>query len=298
MTTAAARVAGWWFAPAPLARLAVLRTLVYLYLPVDLFVRTGQVVAHTHGSPELYAPVTILRWLHQPAPQPWFAHALRVLIIVVSLVAATGRLRRLAGWTVAVAYADWTLLAMSYGKIGHDHLAILTAVLVLPTVAGASWRSTDRSASATWALRWVEITVVATYFLSAYAKVRFGGWHWVTGATFAWAVVRRGTGLADPLLQHPMVLLLAQWGLFLLEVATPVLLFVRQRWRTVGVVVLLGFHVTTWLMITINFLPQMVCLAVFLPLEALAAVAVRALAKIDPRRQGASVSGLSASGST
>jgi hypothetical protein len=250
-----------------LARVAVLRTLVYLYVPLDLYIRTAQVVPHAYGSQELWDPVKILRFFHQPPPQPWFAQTLRVVIIVSSLVAATGLLPRAAGWLVALAYGDWACLAMSYGKVDHDHLAILVAVVVLPTVRGASWRSTQSSEAAGWALRWIEISVVATYFLAAYAKVRIAGWHWVDGAIFTWAIVRRGTSLARPLLHHPLPLLLAQWGLFVLEVSTPALLFVRQRWRTLGVITLLLFHFTTWLMITINFAPLVVCLLAFLPLE-------------------------------
>ena len=270
MTAIAAAVRRWWFRPEPIARVAVLRTIIYLYVPLDLWVRTAQVIPHAYGSAELYQPVKVLRLIHQPSPSPWFAQSLRVVIIVAALTAAAGLLPRLAGWVVAVAYLDWTCLAMSYGKVDHDHLGIIAALLVLPTVRGVSWRSTERSESAGWALRWIEICVVATYFLAAYAKVRFGGWHWVNGATITWAVVRRGTAIADPLLHHPLVFLLAQWGLFILEVCTPVLLFVRQRWRTLGALALLGFHVMTWLTITINFAPLMACLTVFLPLERLA----------------------------
>ena len=270
--SAVAAVRTWWFRPEPLARVAVLRTLVYLYVPLDLYIRTAQVVPHSYGSDDLYDPIALLKAIHQPSPEPWFAQSLRVVIIVASLVAATGRLRRVAGWTVAFAYLDWACLAMSYGKVDHDHLAVLLAVFVLPTVAGASWRSTELSEAAGWAIRWVEVGVVATYFLSAIAKIRFGGWHWPMGATFAWAVIRRGTGLADSLLHHPLVLLLAHWGLILLETCTPVLLFVRnQRFRIIAVCALLAFHVTTWLTITINFAPLMVCLSVFLPLERFAA---------------------------
>ena len=36
----------WWFRPEPLARLALLRTLVYLYVPLDLYIRTASVVPH------------------------------------------------------------------------------------------------------------------------------------------------------------------------------------------------------------------------------------------------------------
>jgi len=272
-TSFAART--WWFRPEPVARVAVLRTLVYLYVPLDLFVRTATVVPHSYGSPDLYKPVDVLALLNQPAPVPWFAQTLRIVIITTSLLAAAGLWPRMLGVVVAIAYADWTCLAMSYGKVDHDHLAILVAVAVLPTIGDVSWRSPGRSEAAGWALRCIEIAVVATYFLAACAKIRFGGWHWADGAIFAWAIVRRGTDLARPMLHHPLILLLSQWGLLLLEASTPALLFVRQRWRTLGVVVLLSFHLMTWLMITIDFAPLVVCLLAFLPLERVAVVAAR-----------------------
>jgi hypothetical protein len=262
-----ATVHRWWFRPEPVARLAVLRTLVYLYVPLDLYIRTASVVPHAYGSPDLYKPVDVLALLHQPAPTPWFAQALRIVIIATSLLAAAGVKPREFGVVVALAYADWACLAMSYGKVDHDHLAILVAVAVLPTVGGSGWNTGARSEAAGWALRCIEIAVVATYFLAAVAKMRFGGWHWPNGAIFAWAVVRRGTPLARPLLHHPIVLLLSQWGLLLLEASTPAMLFVRQRWRTLAVVGLLSFHLVTWLAITINFAPLVVCLLAFLPLE-------------------------------
>jgi len=265
-------VARWWFRPAPLARFAVMRTIVYLFVPIDLFARTGQVVPHAYGSRELYDPVELLAAIHQPAPSPWFVQALRVVIIVASLAAATGRWTRVFGWIVALAFLDWCCLAMSYGKVDHDHLAILVAVFVLPTVRGGSWRSHADSEAAGWALRCIEVAVIATYFLSAYAKfVRFGHPHWLLGATFAWAVVRRGTFVATPLLHHPLVLLLAQWGLFGLEALTPLVLFLGRRGRVWAVVVLELFHLVTEATIRINFLPLMVCLLVFLPLEEFAA---------------------------
>jgi hypothetical protein len=268
---AASAVAAWWVRPAPLARFAVLRIVIYLFVPIDLFARTSQVVPHAYGSSELYDPVELLAAIHQPAPQPWFVQTLRLVIIVASLVAATGHARRFAGWVVAIAFLDWCCLAMSYGKVDHDHLAILVAVFVLPTVSGASLRSRARSEAAGWALRCIEVAVIATYFLSAYGKVvRFGHLHWLTGATFAWAVVRRGTFLARPLLHHPAVLLLAQWGLFSLECLTPIVLFLGRRGRIVAVIALEAFHLTTQAMIRINFVPLMVCLLVFLPLEDLA----------------------------
>jgi hypothetical protein len=274
----------FWFPPIALGRIAALRAVAYVFVLLDIGWWTPWARAH-RDIPAFYQPLAIGRVLHLPVPTPRVVDVVELLLVLVTVTAllvAVTAIRRVHarvvhGLSAAVAllYGEWMVIAMSYGKVDHDHLAIVIAVFVLPTVAGARWSSTERSEAAGWALRWIEIGVVATYFLAAYAKVRFGGWHWVNGATFAWAVVRRGTALADPLLHHPTVLLLAQWGLFAFEVLTPLMLFVRQRWRTCAVVFLLGFHVMTWLTITINFAPLMCCLAVFLPLERLAAAATR-----------------------
>jgi hypothetical protein len=261
-------VSRWLFGPGSLGRVAVLRLLVYLYVPIDLFTRTAQVVPHAYGSAALYDPVDLLATLHQPSPEPWLVQTLRVVIVVGSLVAATGALPRLAGWVVALAYLDWACLAMSYGKIDHDHLGLLVALFVLPTVGRARLGATERTEAAGWALRCIELAVVATYFLSAYAKeIRFGGFHWVVGATFAWAVIRRGSSPVKLLLHHPLVLVAAQIGLFCLEASTPLMLVLGRRARMIGVAMLLSFHLVTWASIGINFAPLIVCLGVFVPLE-------------------------------
>lgn len=261
-------VSRWLFRPGPVGRVAVLRLLVYLYVPLDLLTRTAQVVPHAYGSADLYDPVYLLASLHQPSPEPWLVQTLRIVIIAMSLLAATGRLPRLAGWVVALCYLDWACLAMSYGKVDHDHLGLLVALFVLPTVGPTRLGATERTEAAGWALRCIEIAVVATYFLSAYAKeVRFGGAHWVVGATFAWAVIRRGSSPVKLLLHHPLVLVAAQIGLFCMEASTPLLLFLGRRARMVGVAMLLSFHLITWASIGINFAPLVVCLGAFLPLE-------------------------------
>src|SRR5215212_910198 len=67
---------------------------------------------------------------------------------------------------------------MSYGKVDHDHLALVVALWVLPTVGVIAdrWRSVERSAQAGWALKCIQISVIFTYFLSALTKIRSGGW--------------------------------------------------------------------------------------------------------------------------
>ncbi len=51
----------WWFAPVPLARIAVVRVIAYLFIPVDVFLTTAWVKAHADVPTEWYAPLLIGR---------------------------------------------------------------------------------------------------------------------------------------------------------------------------------------------------------------------------------------------
>jgi hypothetical protein len=58
-----AAVTRWLFAPQPRARVAVLRLLLYVFIPVDVLLTTTFVVGHAAVPPELYAPLRIGRLL-------------------------------------------------------------------------------------------------------------------------------------------------------------------------------------------------------------------------------------------
>lgn len=265
-----ARAAAWWLAPMPLARIAVLRRVVYAFVVFDVLVLVNDVLPHAYGPPVLYEPLLIPRVLGLPAPTPAYAHTLRAVLLAATVTAALGRLPRLAGWLVAVTYLDWILLGYSYGKVDHDHLALVVALFVLPLAGATRGRAPGTASEAAgWALCCVQVAAICTYFLSAYAKVRHGGWLWANSATFAWALTRRGTALGDALLDYPRLLVASQWGLLVVEALTPVVLFLRGRALAVALGGLLAFHATTYLAIEIHFLPTVVCLLAFVPLERL-----------------------------
>jgi hypothetical protein len=270
-----AALTGWLLSPGPLARVAVLRVVVYLFVPVDVLLTTTFVRAHAHVPGELYVPLRIGRLLPLPTPGPW-VELFQVVLVVAALAAAAAAVRdvlpRVAGWLVALLYLEWMVVAMSYGKVDHDRFAFLVALFVLPSVGRASLRSRERTEAAGWALTVVALAVVATYTLAAVAKIRFGGWDWVDGATLTRAVLRRSTPLSEPLLDLPYVLRAAQYGILLMELAVAPLLLVR--WRDPRVTWLLavgflGFHLMTFSMITIIFLPHCIALLALLPLERL-----------------------------
>ena len=256
----------WWLTPLPTARIAWLRTLLYLFVIYDATLLVN-VVPHGFVPAELYQPVLLPRLLGHPAPTPLWVHTLQVVLLASAAIAATGRLPRVAGWTVALAYLDWQLIAMSYGKIDHDKLALLVAVWVLPTAGVARFRDRIASEAAGFAIRCIQVATVATYFLSAWAKMRWGGWGWANGATFTWAMSRRGTGIGKMLLEYPQLLKLSQWGVLMAEVLSPLLLVLRGRLLAAGLLFFGCFHLATWLAIRIHFLPTAVCLLAFVPLE-------------------------------
>ena len=265
----------WLYAPAPLARVAVLRVVALLFIPVDVLLTTTWVRGHAQVPGELYVPLRLGRLLPLPTPGPW-VEVLQVVLIAAALLAALlavrDRLPRLAGWVVAGLYLEWMVVAMSYGKVDHDRFAFLVALFVLPSVGRAGLWSRERSEAAGWALSMIAVAVVATYVLAAVAKLRFGGLDWVNGATLTRAILRRSTPLSEPLLDLPAVLHAAQYGIMAMELLVAPLLLVRWRdeRRTWALAIgFLGFHLITFAMITIIFLPHCVALLALLPLERL-----------------------------
>ncbi len=283
---------GFWFGEQPLRRIAWLRTIVYLFIPVDVLLTTPWVASHGALAQSLYQPLLVGRILPLPTPTHTGVHLIEVALLLASLVAATNRAPRLAGTIVAVLYLEWMVIAFSYGKVDHDRFAFLVALAVLPTVGRARWRDTGSSDAAGWALRCIQVGVVATYFLSTYAKWRYGGIGWLNSATLVTAILRKGTPLGRLLLHVPWLLVISQWGIVTMELSSVGILFVRSnRVRYLWVLFFIGFHVATMLTISIIFLPHIVAALSFLPVEALAllpALVRRRAGALSPPRPAAS----------
>ena len=266
-------VSAWWFRPVARGRVAVLRTLFYAFIFVDVFLTTSWVARHVVVDGALYQPLFLGRVLPLPVPTPGLIRAVQILLLVAAAVALSGKLPRVAGASVFFLYLEWMFIAMSYGKVDHDRVAFLVALAVLPTAGAARWGDRSESEQAGWAIRSIQVAVVATYFLAAFAKLRFGGPEWVNGATLMRAVLRRGTYLAEPLKDHPWTLRVTQYFIMAFELVSPLLL-VRGRIGKAFLIVAFAFHAMTYATITIIFLPHIMCLLAFLPLERLEVPAV------------------------
>jgi hypothetical protein len=259
---------GWFFPKVPMARIAWLRTVLYLFVILDMhaFVRDTRLKGE---SPGLYQPLFLARLFELPKPSVAITNTLYVVLLVTCLVAASNRLPRLSGWIVAPAFTWWVLIGMSDGKVDHDHLALVVALWVLPTVGRARYSDQTRSESAGWAVKCIQIAVIATYALSAVAKLRSGGWlpKWPSSAVLTWAIVRRPHALGEWLLNYPWVLIVMQWIGFIGELLSPIVLWLKGRWLLFAALFFLGFHVANTALLLIHFLPTAVCWLAFAPLE-------------------------------
>lgn len=260
-------VTRWLTEPVPRGRVAAFRTLVYLFVVADLTVVTPWVRTHAAVPGELYQPLLIGRLLPLPTPTPLLVQVIFWALLVTALAAATGRAPRALGWTVFALYFEWMIIAMSYGKVDHDRFGFLVALAVLPTAGRARHGDPVRTEAGGWALRVTQIAVVCTYFLAAFAKLRFGGLDWVTSSVLARAIIRRGTELGDTVAQVPYLLIAAQFGIIAFELLSPLIFAVPRRWRPVGIGFFYAFHAVTIATITISFAPHLIAMASFLPLE-------------------------------
>jgi hypothetical protein len=264
-------VATWFMPVVAESRVAILRTVLYLFVIIDIHLVVRDPIPLSR-NPELYQPLLIERLFHLPPPSVPLTVTLYLILVVFCLVAAANVLPRLAGGVVAAAFTWWTAIGMSYGKVDHDHLALVVALWVLPTVGviAERWRSVERSAQAGWALKCIQIAVISTYFLSALTKIRSGGWSitsWPESSILLWAIIRRPHGLGQFLLPYPELLHVMQWLSFTAELTSVVVLWLRGRALLAAAVFWMGFHAFTTAILYIHFAPTAICWLAFAPLE-------------------------------
>lgn len=261
------RLRGWLFEPAPLARVALLRVVVYAFVVVDVVFLHTSGWYHGFADPVWYEPLVGGRLLHLPAATLALVEVLKWGSVVGALVALTGRFPRSAGWFVAITWSWYQYVAFSYGKVDHDRGDFVLALLLLPTVGLAHLDDERRSEAAGFALRAVQLGAIATYFLSSVAKLRFGGPGWVNSATLVRAVVRRGTPIGELFLHTPWLLHVGQWVIMGAELLSWVIFVLPERWRRLMVLAWYLFHAGVYATITIAFWPHLVMMLAFLPLE-------------------------------
>jgi hypothetical protein len=290
----ARRAVGWWFEPLPRARIAWLRIIAYLFIFFDVFLLRPWVADNGLLPAQQYHPLMIGRLFPLPTPTPLVVEVVKWSMLAAAAISLSGRLVRIAGAAVFLLYLEWMLIAFSYGKVDHDRFAFLVALAVLPTVGKATRDDTRRDEASGWAVRCIQLAVVATYFFAAFAKFRFGGIDWVNGATLTRAILRRGTFIAEILEGQAYPLIVAQYALVAFELSSPLLLL-RGKIGRIYLALAFAFHAITYVGIGIMFWPHVVSLFAFLPLERLGRERRAATLTARVNRKG-SMTGLPRSG--
>lgn len=279
----------YWFTPVPVERVDVFARIIAVTVVFTVLVTDRWAATHGAAPDAFYRPVLLARLLSLPAPTERTMDLLVALVVVAGVWAFTRRAPRLAFAVLGASYLVWLLWAFSWSKVDHDRLTIMVALLVLALTPRAGPLVRRWSG---WALRTVQVVFVLAYPFSAYSKIRFGGWEWMNSATFARAIVRRGTFLGDWFLEPPGLLVLAQWSFVVFEVATVILLFpdAPRRLRNLALVGVVLLHGMTFALIGISFLPHTICLAAFFPLERLSRRWRRGTGALAPQAGSASSS--------
>jgi hypothetical protein len=289
---------GWLFRPVPLSRIGLLRLAVYAFVIIDVLALHTSGFPHGYVDPAWYQPLQAGRLLGLPAASVLLVQLLKWGSVAGAVVAMTGRFPRTAGWLVAITWCWYQYVAFSYGKVDHDRGDFVLALALLPTVGVAHLRDGRPSEAAGFALRAVQLGAIATYFLSAVAKLRFGGPGWVNSATLVRAVVRRGTPLGQALLDAPWLLHATQWFIMGAELLSWTIFVLPDRWRRLMVLGWFLFHAGVYATITIAFWPHLVMMLAFLPLEEYRDRIGRSawLGRLGRRARGAAGRALGASG--
>jgi hypothetical protein len=282
------RCRSWLSEEAPGRRLAAVRVLVGAYAVVFVAVRSLHWLDVSRLPERRFDPIGVLGWLTNPLPTG--------LVAILSAITFLAAVTFLVGWRfrlTAPLFAGLLLIMTthgnSWGQILHTENLLVLHVLILsfspadaayvPGRGGATNDTPHHDYG--WALRLVTLVVVIAYVIAGLAKLRNGGFDWLTGDVLRNQVAHdnlRKILLGD--VHSPIGAWLVQFGwLFppmailsvLVELGAPVVLLGR-RLRYAWVIAAWTFHVGVLALMAILFPYQLlgIAFAPMLPVERLA----------------------------
>ena len=176
-----------WVAPVPAERLGLVRLLVCGYATVFAAGRSVYLLQASRLSPQRWHPVGLF--------SPWSTPPPRVAMLMVWLVVLAAGIAATLGWRfwasgplLAASFMVLSSYGVSWGQLFHtEHLISLHLVVLAAAGASAgiacSWpRGGERSRTVSgWPLRLMTAVTAITYLLAGVAKLRLGGWDWLSG---------------------------------------------------------------------------------------------------------------------
>lgn len=298
LATSLRRADARFLAPAPPARLGLLRIVIGGYALGYLLVRFPHLLGVARFDDPRFDPVGPLAWLPGPVT-PGAGQAVLVAAVVSGVAFVAGWRWRVTGPAFAVLFLAVTTYRNSWGQIFHvDNLPAMHLLLLAVSPAADAWsadahrRGGEPGAGTPthgWPVRLITLVTVLAYVVAGWAKVRNGGLSWVTGDVLrnhiAHDALRKSivggswSSLGTSALEHawlfpPMAMLS-----LLVELGAPLALLRRPRLAWVTVAWL--FHVGVLALMLIGFPYQLsgIAYASFFPIE-------RAPARLGALRPG------------
>lgn len=253
-------------------RLAVVRVLVGTYAAIWLAVRLPHHLDLADLPDARWEPVGLLTVLGEPPPA-WLARAVAVAAVPAAVALAAGWRRRVSAPICALTLLAVTTYASSWGQLFHTENLLVLHVGVL---AGAAL--VRHPPDPALVLRAMLVATAAAYVVSGLAKLRNGGWDWVSGDALAHQVafdnLRKAvigaphSPLGAALVPHAWVFAPMALGALAVELGAPVVLLGRRApvaWAAAAWL----FHVGVLALMAIAFPYQLagVAFAPGLPVE-------------------------------
>ncbi len=259
----------WLSEEAPARRLATVRILVGIYATVFIAIRSFHWLDVARLPVRRFDPAGVLGGLGEPL-SPTTVGLLSVVALAGAVVFLLGWRFRLVAPVFAVLLLVLTTHGNSWGQLLHtENLLVLHVIILAFSPADAAYavgRSGPVDETARhdygWALRIMTLVVVIAYVIAGLAKLRNGGFDWLTGDVLRNQVAHdnlRKIVLGD--VHSPVGAWLVQFGwLFppmaiasvLVELGAPVVLL-GGRWKTTWVTAAWGFHLGVLALMAILF---------------------------------------------
>ena len=250
-----------WFAAAPARRLGLLRIASGGFAVTYLVARAPHLWGYGNLDAKRFDPVGVASLLGEPLPA-----SLVKLLVVAAVAAGVGFT---LGWRFRVLGPVFALLLLwvttyrnSWGLVFHTENLMVLHVAILAIVPAADAHSLDERADRRrgpggsswtygWPIRLLALVTCLTYFVAGWAKVRNGGFDWITGDVLrnhvAYDNVRK-IQLGDPhspfggwLTQYRWLFVLLALGSMVVELGAPLAMLTRRLARGFVAIALL-FH--------------------------------------------------------
>lgn len=292
-------------AEAPPERLAAFRILAGVFSVGYLLIRFPVFLGRRGRSADAFEGVGVLSFLDEPLARNTLA-ALVVVAVVAGVATTVGAWFRVSAPLFALTVLVLTTSRSSWGQLLHfENLMVLHLVVVACSPAADAWSVDSRRSSRAdgtsstvptgasvrygWPLGIAGLVTVTTYVIAGIAKLRYGGFDWITGDTLqnhiAYAAARldliggNPAPLARLAVEYSWVLPVLAALSVVIELGAPVA-FVGGRVRDVWVVSAWLMHAAIFATMYIGF-PSPLFGVAFAPFYAL-----EQLVGLVPRRRG------------